>query len=102
MKLSKEQETRLTNEMLDLLADARLLGREGLRRVEIQRHLGGELSLSQIARLLRRSGRASVRSVNYHNVWSLAPDELLARFSDGSQLYRMKAEARERMKGDAA
>jgi hypothetical protein len=102
MKLSKEQETRLTNAMLDMLADARLLGREGLRTVDIQRKLGGEISLSQIARLLRKSGRASVRSVYYHNLWSLTPDELLARFSDGSQLYRKKAEARERAKGDAA
>ena len=67
--------------------------------MDIQRKLGGEISLTQIARLLRKSARASARSVNEHNVWSLTADELLARFSDGSQLYRKKAEARERESG---
>jgi hypothetical protein len=102
MKLSKEQETRLTNQMLDMLEDARLVGREGLRTFEIRHNLGGEISTVQIARLLRKSGRASARPVNVRDVWSLTQDELLTRFSDGSQLYRKRAEARERMKGDAA
>jgi hypothetical protein len=80
MKLSEEQETRLTNEMLDMLADARLCRRE-LRTVDIHRKLGGEISLGQIVQLLRESGRAraSARRVYDHDVWSLTPDELLAR-----------------------
>jgi hypothetical protein len=98
MKLSKEQATRLTNEMLDMLEDARLCGREGLETAEIHIKLDSEISLAQIARLLRKSGRASKRKVYVQNVWSLTPDELLTRFSDGSQLYRKKAEARERLK----
>jgi len=102
MKLSKEEETRLTNEMLDMLADARLIGREGLRTVEIRRNLGGEISMRQIALLLRKSSRVGARLVNYRLRWSLTQDELLARFSDGSQLYRKKAEARERLWGATA
>jgi hypothetical protein len=104
MKLSKEQETRLTNQMLDMLEDARLVGREGLRTFEIRHNLSGEINLSQrqIARLLRESGRASARLVNARDTWTLTPDELLARFSDGSQLYWKKGEARERTKRGAA
>ncbi len=99
MKLNNEQATRLTNEMLDMLADARLCGHEGLRTRDIWRNLDREISMDQIRALLRKSGRISARKVYDSNVWALTQDELLARFSDGSQLYRKKAEARERLKG---
>lgn len=93
MRLNKEQETRFTNQMLDMLEDAILCGREGLETVEIRLKLDGEISLAQIRRLLSKSGRASKRKVYVQNVWSLTEDELMARFSDGSQLYRKKKHA---------
>ena len=80
-KLSKADEGRALEQMLDLLADARLLGREGRSTAEIRRHLGVDISASEIARL------GGARLVNNYNLWALTEDELQRRLADGSELY---------------
>lgn len=91
MRLSKEQEIRATNELLALLRDDWAWGRGcGLRTSEMRGtssfHGQNALSLRQIARLLRRTGRVVSKpggSERYsYNVWYLtewgssSPDSL--------------------------
>jgi hypothetical protein len=63
MRMSKEQEIQATNELLAMLANDRHQRGQGLRTSEMcgtpAFHGGRTLSLSQIARLLRKSGKAA-------------------------------------------
>ena len=79
MRLTKEQEVRATNELLAMLAKDKQSGGNGLRTSEMQGtrafHGTNTLSLRQIARLLRKEGKATARlcgSGPYtYNQWTL-------------------------------
>ena len=82
MRLTKEQEVRATNELLAMLANDMHHGGLGLRTSEMQGtrafHGSNTLSLRQIARLLRKSGKAKAKfcgSGSYtYNLWSLTEE----------------------------
>ncbi|MGB0107037.1 MAG: hypothetical protein ACLPH5_00575 [Candidatus Sulfotelmatobacter sp.] len=63
MRLTREQEVRATNELLAMLAKDKQSGGNGLRTSEMQGsrafHGTHTLSLRQIARLLRKAGKAT-------------------------------------------
>ncbi len=63
MRLTKKQEVRATNELLTLLAKDRQNGGSGLRTSHMRGtaafHGSYTLSLTQIARLLRKTGKAT-------------------------------------------
>jgi hypothetical protein len=83
MRLTREQETQATEKMIEMLDGAYRCRRNcGLKTVEMHAALNGELSLSQISRLLRKSGKAcATLSPQYDNLWRLTPDELRKRFT---------------------
>jgi|ERR1700675_278068 len=82
MRLTREQEVRVINELLAMLASNRQSGGDGLRTSEMQGtrafHGGRTLSLRQIARLLRKSGKAVAElsgSERYsYNQWTLTSE----------------------------
>lgn len=92
MRLSKEQETCATNELLALLARNRQRGGHGIRTFLMcgtpAFHGESTLSLKQIARLLRKSGRAVAKSNRNprfsYNVWKLT-DEAWDQACDNRQ-----------------
>lgn len=79
MRLTKEQEVRAANELLAMLASDKQSGGMGLRTSEMQGthafHGSNTLSLRQISRLLRKSGKAKAKfcgSGSYtYNLWTL-------------------------------
>jgi hypothetical protein len=83
MRLTREQEVRATNELLAMLAKDKQSGGYGLRTSEMQGtrafHGTNTLSLSQIARLLRKAGKATAElcgSGSYtYNQWTLTDKE---------------------------
>ena len=82
MRLTKEQEVRATNELLAMLASDKQHGGMGLRTSEMRGtcafHGSNTLSLTQIARLLRKSGKAKAKfcgSGSYtYNQWTLTAE----------------------------
>jgi len=64
MKLTKEEKVQATNELLEMLADDKQNGGKGLRTTQMQGtlifHGSYSLSLHQIVRLLRKSGKATL------------------------------------------
>jgi len=82
MRLTKEQEVRATNELLAMLANDKQGGGLGLRTSEMQGtrafHGSNTLNLRQIARSLRKSGKATAKlcgSERYsYNQWKLTGD----------------------------
>jgi hypothetical protein len=83
MRLTKEQEVRATNELLAMLAKNKQGGGFGLRSSEMQGttafHGSNTLSLRQIARLLRKSGKVTAElggSERYsYNQWTLTKEQ---------------------------
>ena len=80
MRLTRKQEVRATNELLAMLANDKQSGGFGLRTSEMQGtpafHGSNTLSLRQIARLLRKSGKVQAECCGSgpyrYNQWTLS------------------------------
>jgi hypothetical protein len=85
MRLTKEQEIQATEKLIEMLDGAyRCPPHRGLDTGQIRAALNGELSCSQITRLLRKSGKAhdpNGHRQGYIYFWQLTPDELRKRFT---------------------
>lgn len=85
MRLTKEQEVEATEKLIEMLDGAyRCRRNRGLDTAQMRAALNGELSCSQITRLLRGSGKAHEpygHRPGYVHFWALTPDELRKRFT---------------------